>query len=144
MRGKFKIRIAELIFILIIGVLGYYGFSLYRISFPVDINSEKTEKTVNSETLLASFKSDSTYANAELVEKVLEVEGIVKKIAYLNDRYTVILEGQDKFSQVICGMLPSEIEDVIALKEGQEVKIKGICKGYLMDVIMLNCILVTK
>lgn len=75
------------------------------------------------------------------IEDVIQVEGIVKEINYLNDRYTIILKGKDDVNSfVICDMQKSKLLKKSEL--GSEIKIKGILKGALKDIILLNCIIV--
>jgi len=93
------------------------------------INKERTELSISSNKLLSAFK------------KVIIVKGNIKKITYLNNRYTVLLQGENEFSHIICDMSISDFENVKKLKTGESVDIKGVCKGYLMDVVMLNCII---
>ena len=109
---------------------------------PVNINEVNTEVSISSEKLLTTFNTNEISANSEYVEKVITVNGNIKKITYLNDRYTILLQGENDLSHVMCDMSLSEIDQIRKLKKGESITIKGICKGYLMDVIMLNCILV--
>lgn len=125
-------------------ICGYLGLKLYNSTLPLDIDKAEVEQSISSNKLFALFSTDEDYANTTYVEKVIVIEGIVKDVTYLNDRYTVMLHSQNKFSNILCDMSLSQIEDVKKLRTGQTVSIKGVCKGYLMDVIMLNCILVNK
>ena len=107
-----------------------------------DTYAKKTDVSISSDKLLTSFSTNETKANTDFAEKTIEVVGNIKKITHINNRYTVLLQGQSDTSHVICDVLPSSIEKVKKLKPGQTVRFKGICKGYLLDVIMLNCILI--
>ncbi|AXT20083.1 hypothetical protein D7030_02900 [Flavobacteriaceae bacterium AU392] len=141
MSRKSKIQALSIVFVLIIIVCVYLGIKLYNAPSAIDVNTVKTEQSISSNKLIALFATNENYANTTYVEKVITVKGVVKDVTYLNDRYTVILQGNNKFSQIICDMSLSDSEKIKKLRTGQQVNIKGICKGYLLDVIMLNCIL---
>ena len=104
----------------------------------------KAELHVTSEDLVTSFLSNEELANATYVEKTIEVEGIVKEVTFLNNRYTVLLQGSGEYMCIMCDMKEDQIAQVQTLTKGNSVVLKGICKGFLMDAILLNCVLVKK
>lgn len=106
--------------------------------------STKAELHVTSEDLVTSFLSNEELANATYVEKTIEVEGIVKEVTFLNNRYTVLLQGSGEYMCIMCDMKENQIAQVQTLTKGDSVILKGICKGFLMDAILLNCVLVKK
>lgn len=110
--------------------------------------SKVTQKTVvevkiSSEDLLAEFLNDEAKANQDYVEKVIEVEGIVKEVTFLNNRYTVLLQGQGEYACLMCDMNIEEMERIKEISTGDTITLKGVCKGFLMDAILLNCVLIT-
>ncbi|MGB7394201.1 MAG: hypothetical protein WA913_07405 [Pricia sp.] len=139
MKRRYKITTIVMLALLAGGCCLYL---FYYETFPMDMSARKTDVRISSDRLADSFDADEIEANAQFVEKTIEVVGSVKKITQVNDRYTVLLQGQDGLSNVICDILPSSIGEAKALRPGQTVRLKGICKGYLMDVILLNCILI--
>nr|WP_181374578.1 hypothetical protein [Polaribacter aquimarinus] len=98
-----------------------------------------SEMTLNADDLVNSFLVNPEYSNNLYTGKIIEITGFVKKVTFLNNRNTVLLYSNNKTSGVICDIHPSQIKKVKKLKEHQEVKVKGICKGFLKDVILLNC-----
>nr|WP_165605827.1 hypothetical protein [Flavivirga aquatica] len=84
-------------------------------------------------------KSDSMYKG-----KVLEIKGIIKKINFLNNRNTLILQGYNTYSNIICDIQNVNKKEFDKLELGDKINLKGICKGFLKDVIILNCVLVNK
>ncbi|MEM0932946.1 MAG: hypothetical protein AAGJ12_10790 [Bacteroidota bacterium] len=138
-----KKNILFLIFLTGLGLLGY----LYRATNkrPNENNlTTKTEVRVKSQDLLTSFISDEALANATYVEKTIEVEGVVKEVTFLNNRYTVILQGSGEYMCIICDMKNDQTQVVQKLAKGDSVILKGICKGFLMDAILLNCVLLSQ
>jgi hypothetical protein len=43
---------------------------------------------------------------------------------------------------VVCYLVKDEFKKSAQIKEGQEVVLKGICTGFLMDVILVKCIII--
>ncbi|NER13443.1 hypothetical protein GWK08_08350 [Leptobacterium flavescens] len=139
-----KQLIKNIAILFFVGLLILYA-GLYRIFFKeVDMIKTPAEIRISSEHLVASFLANEPLANNRYVEKVIEVQGIIDEITYLNDRYTVFLQGGDKWSCLMCDMQPDQIEKVKKLKPGQKVLLKGICKGFLKDAILLNCVLLNQ
>ena len=110
-----------------------------------EMNSDqrKTDFKVSSTELIASFRINEAEANARFVEKTIEVEGVVKEITFFNDRYTVLLQGEDNLSCIMCDMQEDQAKHLDLIKKGDRIVLKGICKGFLMDAILLNCIIPT-
>ncbi|RKM87649.1 hypothetical protein D7036_24990, partial [Aquimarina sp. BL5] len=55
---------------------------------------------------------------------------------------TVILYGDNKYSGVLCDMQSDQTVGIRKLKKGQKIMLKGVCKGFLKDAILLNCMLI--
>ena len=90
---------------------------------------EKTQRNLN-------FNEDN------LIENVVLVEGVIQDINSLNNRTTIILKGKkDTDKLVICDMQKNQKIAINNLNLGDEITIKGIFKGTLNDVILLNCII---
>ncbi len=131
------------LFLAFAGVLVYF---YYQVEQPPNENSITSEAKVRikSEDLLASFMLDEKRANATYVEKIIEVQGVIKNVTFFNNRYTVILQGGGEYMCIMCDMKNDQITQVQGLSIGDSVVLKGVCKGFLMDAILLNCVLVSK
>lgn len=80
-------------------------------------------------------------AGALLPDEIVEVEGQIKEINALNGRNTIVLKGTTNRSPyIICDMQVGVEKELSLLKQNDTVTIKGIYKGLLKDVIILNCI----
>lgn len=106
-----------------------------------ELSMVENVERIDSYDLINFFKTDQSKANASLVEKVIEVEGVVENISYLNNRHTILLKSES-FSQsfVMCDMSPMGKQQITKITKGDTIALRGVCKGYLLDVIMLNCI----
>ncbi|WP_108804179.1 hypothetical protein [Aquimarina sp. Aq107] len=141
MNRKNKITIFLLSLLLIAGA--YFYIEYYNTSH-IDINNASTEISTDSQKLTASFINDENDANLIYKDKIVEVVGVVKEVTFLNDRNTIVLEGDNKNSSVLCDMQSDQFKMVKNLKKGQKIELKGVCKGFLKDVILLNCMLINQ
>ncbi len=132
MKNYFKIP-----YLLILLALSVVVFLFFR------INSNDTSKnqSISAPQLVHLFVTNEVAANTIYKSKLVEVEGVVKKVNFLNGRITVFLNGVST-SSVLCDMTKSQLKIAKKLKKDQKVKLKGVCKGFLNDVIMLNCMLI--
>ncbi len=125
--------------VLVIGGYAYFEFNKRPYK---DIETMYTDTFINSSELISLFMLNENSANSVYRNKVIEVEGIVKEVTFLNNRNTVLLQGSSTYSSVLCDMKDDQVEEIEKLRKGQKVKIKGVCKGFLKDVILLHCLLI--
>ena len=136
---KRKNKLFLLMLSLLLLVNGYcYIVPMFKVSNK-NLEKEVAELVLNSQDLINSYtlneeKSDSLYSG-----KIIEVTGFIKKITFLNNRNTIILNSNNESFGVICDVHANEVEKLKKLKEHQKIRVKGICKGFLKDVILLNC-----
>ncbi len=119
---------------LLLGFLCYYFFIDTK-----GIESLEPHFSIASEDLVELYSDNEKKADNLYTNKIVEVYGTVKEISYLNDRKTIILAGNSESSNIICDLNENQLNKLNQLKNNQTVYIKGICKGYLKDVILLDC-----
>lgn len=107
----------------------------------IDIENISTELNVTSNKLVATFMDNEERADKMFSGKIIEITGRVKEVTFLNNRNTVILYGQNSTSGIICDFDTNQLEEIKDLSKNQKVTIKGVCKGFLKDVVILNCFL---
>lgn len=121
------------------GVLwGYSRWNEKPNTFDVE---EEVELSMSSEDLVQAFVENEPEATTLFAEKTIDVQGQLKEISFLNNRYTIILYGGSKFNGLMCDMNPLEADKLAQLQEGDQIHLRGVCKGFLMDAILLNCVL---
>ena len=86
------------------------------------------------------FSKDETAANTKYLDKVVSIEGIVTNIAVEDGLNIVTLKTASDMFGVVC-KVESDDDKVKTLKAGDEIRIKGVCTGMLMDVIMVRCVI---
>ncbi|WP_299252661.1 hypothetical protein [uncultured Aquimarina sp.] len=141
MSKKNKITFSLITLLLLGGLYIYFEFCNYT---DIDIDKVSTEIKTSSKNLTASFIRNEKNANSIYKDKIIEVEGVVKEVTFLNKRNTVILYGNNKNSGVLCDMQSNQIMEIKKLVKGQNIVLKGVCKGFLKDAILLNCMLINQ
>ncbi len=127
-----KIFIGTLLLLSIAGVVAYLVYNKpHR-----DPATEKSIK-VSSIELFKAFENNEMEANKLYLDKVLEVNGKITEVTTNQNGIPVVaLETEDVLFGVRCTMKNAEQN----AKVGEDVTIKGICTGYLSDVIITNAI----
>ncbi len=124
-----------LIVLICLSVVAFIGFRMYNMPHR-DVAGERGIK-VNATALFQAFAQNEQEANTRYLDKVIEVSGAVKQIDK-DSSVSVILNTDDMMFGIRCSMQDTNI----ALKEGQQVTIKGLCSGYLDDVVLTDAVIV--
>lgn len=106
-------------------------------------SSTKPKISVKSTTLMQAYFSDEKKADKLYTDEVIEVVGSIKEISFLNEKTTIFLNSDFNNASFICELNDVEKEKLKTLKKNDTIKIKGICKGFLKDIVLLNCFLDT-
>jgi hypothetical protein len=88
---------------------------------------------VSANQLFKAFETDETKANEAYLDKVVEVTGIVSEV-WINQagEPVLLLKSDEQLYGVSCTM-KSNPEGIVP---GVSVTVKGICTGYLSDVVI--------
>lgn len=107
------------------------------------INVAKTtpDITVLPEALIHEYETDENSANSKYLDQIIQVTGPISKIESEQDKTIITIGKEELFGNVDCHMSSEEKNQFIQLKVGQEVTIKGVCTGYLMNVILVRSVL---
>lgn len=126
--------------IVLLLVLGVFGgaYGLYLFNKPSgDVSNKKVDLSITASELVSAYKIDETAANIKYLNKVLGIAGIVKSVKVEEGTQNILLETSDMMSAVSCEMS----KPVAAIKEGDNINIKGQCAGYLLDVVLTKCVI---
>jgi len=141
-----KIKYA-IILVLIVIVVGA-GIGLKMFFKPhADVNMLDAEFKLEATKLLDEFQKEENTATAKYSEKVLEINGkLVAKNKLPNGTNLLILE--DEMAGISCQLDSSwsaaNTSVILALETGNPITVKGVCKGYLMEIKVSPAIVVTK
>lgn len=135
------LRRKTLFITIIITLFVFIGlFKFYDTSNTHSANS-KADVYIDANKLVSAYLSNEKKANNLYTNKLIKVSGILKKITYLNDRSTLIIDNSSY--GIICDLNKSEFSKLAMLQKGKKIKVLGMCKGFLKDVILLNCYIET-
>lgn len=99
--------------------------------------NDETAVKVEAAKLFESFKANETEANAAYLNKVLEVKGKVGSMTINAEQKQVfVLETGDPIFGINCTL----DTNTTGVSVGDSIVIKGICTGYLSDVILVQCV----
>lgn len=98
------------------------------------ISVDNASEKINREKDLKKFDA--------FIEKPISIIGKINDIKKHNSNYSIILSSENEKLNIICKMQKDQIHRINNLKTGDKITIKGIYKGYLIDMILLNCIII--
>lgn len=139
MTRKIKLIAGAIVVVLTLFLL-FLKLYIFRNS-DTSVGSRKADTELNAGELIKSFETDELSANARYLNKVIEVKGIVDNIADTKNDITVYLKEKGKTAGVMCSFAKIELKHK-TLKPGDTAIIKGVCNGYLMDVVLNKCAVV--
>ncbi|WP_082113377.1 OB-fold protein [Kordia jejudonensis] len=117
-----------------------YVFILFN-SGEVDTSKIETSDTFTTSELLQKLESKQQKLEG-FIEKAIEIEGEIKEITYRDGKYSLILKGDSDKTFILCEMQSDQRNEVVKLHAGQDIKLKGVLKGFLMDIILLHCVII--
>ncbi len=129
--------------VLVVGIGAViYGIRMYNKPH-LDVSTHKAEYHIRAMALIRSFRENEQESNQLYLNKVLEVTGKVKSLTTDNDETVIVLGVTDDPETVRCVMTGMR-EMPGRIKVGNEISIRGICTGYLLDVVLVRCIVVNQ
>jgi hypothetical protein len=128
-----------------IGLVAGISIAYYLYNKPHQSVADETPAFImDAPALVSEYDANEKLANQKYLGKIIEVHGIIsEKLRDNTGKYNVTLQGAD-IAGIGCEFEPKAQQSVSKLKMGQQVTIKGICSGVLMDVVMVDCIVVTE
>jgi hypothetical protein len=136
-------KIKIVIVVLVIGGLAAAGIGKYFFDKKVEGVSEvKAEFTMSCDSIYNAFSNDEIAANKIYIGKIVEVSGKVHTIEKDMANVSIMLSTTEGMGFVIC-RLDSAAALTFKGVEGQNLKLKGECVGYMMpDVNISRCVIV--
>jgi len=127
-----KILIALILLALIGAAYGYYMYNK-----PVEsLENKEAAVTISADQLIKEYEADEKAANEKYLGKVVVVSGKIAGITTEEGKKKVSLDTGNPISAIICEMEDTKKND--NLKAGDDIKVKGMCSGYLSDVILVQ------
>ena len=143
MQKKEKFKIIVLVFVTVfLGVIAFAGF-LYNKPH-TNVTKTKPEIILTAQVLLNDFENNEMTANLKYLEKIIEVSGVIADCSMNKNNKGVVILECGSIGTVMCHLSEDGTKKMSILKKGEKISIKGICTGYLMDVILVKCVITNK
>ena len=117
-----------------------FVLNLYNKPF-INVNNSKANLKVTAQELLNDYHEDENLANKKYVDNIIEVKGEIAEISISRGNSIITLKDSNGLSSIKCHMGPENNLNVLKLRKDNQITIKGICTGYLLDIIMVRCVL---
>lgn len=128
-----------IITILILGIIGaFIAYKMYNKPH-VDVADTKSDLVLTADKIQSDFSTNENEANKKYLEKIIEVSGEISDITIEKEKGIITLKTNDNFGSVLCHLSDKSTQKINTLSIGKTVTLKGICTGYLMDVILVKC-----
>lgn len=126
-----------ILFICILAVVaGFFGYFKYNQPHTETAGSV-ADYVITPSDLLQAYEADEDAANKKYLDKIIQVEGVVKAYNFVDSGGSLTLETGSEMSAIICEFESGN--NISKIKIGETVKIKGICTGKLMDIVLVRC-----
>jgi len=126
-----------LITLIIIAIIGYF----IVMNMPkASIKGNDAAFTVSAVNLYAEFEKNETQANKKYIGKTIAVEGLISEIDTDKNGATVLfISSANAMNGILCTLEPGQKGD---FQENQTIKIKGLCTGFLQDVVLNKSVII--
>ena len=118
--------------ILVVGGTLYYQYNKKVES----LSGAKPDVEVSAHKMLTDYTEDEKAANDQYLGKVVQVSGNVAAIVEEEGKKKVHLDTGNPMAMIICEI--EDGEDIGNHKAGDDINMKGLCSGYLSDVILVQ------
>ena len=126
--------------VLVAVIVGIYFYTLGQ----KDLTNVNADYALTARELYADFDADEQAANEKYLDKIIEVTGTVSSVEMSADTMlNVMLRSDSDFGGVQCTFNNTKDPSDLDINKGDNVVIRGICSGMLMDVQLHNCVLVS-
>lgn len=141
---KIKYALIAVIIIIVVGVV--IGLNMFYKPH-ANINKMKPDFTMQASSLIEEFETDENAATAKYREKVLEINGQLASKNQLSNGTTLIML-EDEMQGISCQLdsswVSSNRSTIESLEPGKPITVKGVCKGYLMEIKVSPAIIISK
>ena len=125
--------------ILGIGIISLFiAYQIYNKPH-VNVSDTKSDITITADQIINDFSSDETKANRSYLDKIIKISGVISELKVVKQKGIITLKTNHDFGSVLCHLSDKASQKINSLKEEQTLTLKGICTGFLMDVILVKC-----
>ena len=130
-------------FAIIAMTAGLYGYQEYTRKNE-NLSYVKANFQIQANALIKEFEENEKKANEKFLDKIIAVSGTIRDVIK-DDKgyYSIVLGGDKKMSSVRCSM-DSIQDDIALLKQGNIIRIKGVCTGFNADELLGSDIILNR
>lgn len=138
MKTSYKIALFAVFFLALAGILfGLYMFNLQS----ADLKKADPDFRISATDFQKSFENNESDANTTYLNKIIEVTGNIESLKPGEGKaISISLKTDNPLSNVICTFQATP--DTSAIKPGDRVTIRGEYSGFLMDILLNNCVII--
>jgi hypothetical protein len=127
-----------IITIVVLGIIAaFIGYKMYNKPH-VDVAEASADVSISANKILNAFSTDEAAANTKYLDKIVAVKGEISDIKVEKDKGIITLKTNDDFGSILCNLSSEATKKISSLKVGQTITVKGICTGFLMDVVLVK------
>jgi hypothetical protein len=135
-------KVIKIILILaVLGIAGFLGAKMYFRSVPDRDVTKEQGIEVTAQQIFDEFTQNEAQANNKYLNKAIQVTGEVSEAKKNQDNKTIVVL---KTTDPIFGVNCTFKDDTGDLKPGSTITFKGICTGFISDVVINEGVLVKK
>jgi tRNA_anti-like len=108
-----------------------------------NVSSARSDATLDAESLYKDFQRDEPGADKKWIGKVIIVHGKISAVSESGQYVSVLLQTSVD-GGINCSLLKTDVKNENKLVAGDSISIKGKCTGYLIDVNLVDCIVITQ
>lgn len=139
-----KNKMKKIFVLMLILAIGAASFGFYYYNKPrTGVSGLDAVAIVDAKVLFEEYNNNEEASNTKYLGKVIEVSGIVKAVE-TDDRGTmsVVIDSGNEMGSVNCQF--EKRDEMPDMDKGSSVRIKGFCSGLLMDVVIVDCEIVSE
>lgn len=139
-----KPRLKTALIIALILALAGTGTGLYLFyKGSADLSRTRPDFIMTATDLQKEFETDETEASSKYINRIIEVSGKIASVKKGENNYlSVSFETGSAISSVI-GTFPG-VTGTDVLSPGETITFRGQCSGFLLDVLLNNCSVISK
>ncbi len=137
-----KMKRLIVLLLIMIGTAGAFGIYFYN-KPRSGVSGMKPVAIEDARLLYEEYNTNENAANAKYLGKAIEVFGIVRSVETDDKgKMNVMIETGNEMGAVNCQF--EKQDEMPVVNKGSSVLIKGFCSGLLLDVVMVDCELVSQ
>lgn len=119
------------------GIFGIWYYAFYKPSHFKRNVADEQGINISATDIVKAYQANEQVANLAYLDKPVEVTGEITEVKQdQTGKTTLTLKSGDAFAGVFCTINSTENK----FKPGQQITIKGICTGFLSDVVLKDAI----